>query len=203
MARNYSTKDFFREIPNALLVRYFQERLLFVDVDFAAMEEAKPDELFTAWLALPDNHRNLMDAEFRDIFEMGCEKGFRAIIDEASWHMRETPDDLKAFVRMMSALSNHYERAMITFLDYKTFWRGATLFYHADTLPYWRKRKNFLHVPAAVDEASGQELAALIRDYFHHTEGRGKNCIVEPFRRGELIISSLIRKTIRSKASSG
>jgi len=31
-----------------------------------------------------------------------------------------------------------------------------------------------------------EQLAALIRNYFHHTEGRGKNCVVEPFRRGEL-----------------
>jgi hypothetical protein len=37
-----------------------------------------------------------------------------------------------------------------------------------------------------VDETSIQQLAALIRHYFHHTEGRGKNCVVEPFRRGEL-----------------
>ena len=127
-----------------------------------------------------------MDAEFRDIFEMSCEKGFRAIIDEASWHLRETPDARVSFVEMLSALHNHYERAMVTFLDRNTFWRGATLFFHADTLPYWRKRKNLSHRPAAVDEASIQQLAELIRNYFHHTEGRGKNCLVEPFRRDEL-----------------
>jgi hypothetical protein len=33
--------------------------------------------------------------------------------------------------------------------------------------------------------ASRHELADLIRNYFHHTEGRGKNCVVELFRRGE------------------
>ena len=37
-----------------------------------------------------------------------------------------------------------------------------------------------------MDEASLRELAGLIRTYFHHTEGRGNNCVVEPFRRGEL-----------------
>ena len=186
MARNYSTKGFFRQMSNALLARYFQERGLFADVDFAAMKEGKPDELFAAWLVLPDNQRNAMDAEFRDIFEMSCEKGFRAIIDEARWQLRETPDALTSFVEMMSALPNHYERAMITFLDHNTFWKGATRFYHADRLPYWRKRKNLSHQTAAVDEASIQQLAELIRNYFHHTEGRGKNCVVEPFRRGEL-----------------
>lgn len=63
---------------------------------------------------------------------------------------------------------------MITFLDHKDFWKGATRFYPADTLSYWRKRKNLPHRPAAGDDASIQQLADLIRDCFHLTEGRGK-----------------------------
>ena len=186
MARHYSSRVFFRQMPNALLARYFQGRGLFMDLDFAAIKETKPDELFAAWLALLDGQRNAMDAEFRDIFEMSCEKGVRAIIDEASWQLQETPDVLSSFVEVMSALPNHYDRAMITYLDHNTFWKGATRFYHADILPYWRKRKNLSHQTAAVDDASIQQLAKLIRNYFHQTEGRGKNCVVEPFRRGEL-----------------
>ena len=186
MARHYSTKDFFRQMPNALLAHYFQTRGLFGDLDFSAMKEARPDALFAAWLALPDGQRNAMDAEFLDIFELSCEKGFLAIIDEARWQFRETPEALTPFVGMLSGLPNHFERAMVTFLDHKDFWKGATRFYHADTLSYWRKRKNLPHQPAAVDDASVQQLAQLIRNYFHHTEGRGKNCLVEPYRRGDL-----------------
>jgi hypothetical protein len=186
MARHYYTKDFFRQMPNALLARYFQGRGLFGDLDFAAMKEGKPDELFAAWLALPDAQRNEMDAELRDIFALCCEKGFLAILDEARWQLRETPEEITPLVEKLSALPNHFERAMITFLDHKEFWKGATRFYHADTLSYWRKRKNLPHRTAAVDDASIRQLADLIRNYFHHTEGRGKNCVVEPFRRGEL-----------------
>ena len=124
MARHYSTRSFLRQMPNALLARYFQGRRLFDNIDFAAMKEGKPDELFAAWLSLPDDQRNEMDAEFKDIFELSCEKGFRAIIDEASWQIREDPNALASFVGMLSALSNHYERAMIAFLDHNPFWRG-------------------------------------------------------------------------------
>jgi len=185
MARHYSTRDFFRQMPNALLARYFHERQLFGDLDFAGMQETQPDELFTAWLKLSDDHRNTMDAEFRDIFELSCEKGFRAIIDEAEGHLPAGSQGRMEFVEKLAALANHYERAMITFLDHNRFWKGATLFYHADTLPYWRKRKNLPHRAVALDMASRQELADLIRNYFRHTEGRGKNCVVELFRRGE------------------
>ena len=91
---------------------------MFGDLDFAAMKEGKPDELFSAWLALADNQRYEMDVEFQEIFEMSCEKGFRAIIDEAGWQLRENQDDLTSFIEKLSALPNHYERAMITFLDH-------------------------------------------------------------------------------------
>lgn len=184
MAQHYSIKDFFRQMPNALLARYFKTQGLFSDLDFTAMKEGKPDELFAAWLALPGGQRNTMDTVFREIFEMSCEKGFRAVIDEAEFHLADP--EFTAFVEKLSALPSHFERAMITYLDYNSLWKGANRFHHADTLPYWRKRKHLPHKPAAVDDASIDQLASLIRTYFHLTEGRGNNCVVEPFRRGEL-----------------
>ncbi|QOC23700.1 hypothetical protein IC757_06080 [Wenzhouxiangella sp. AB-CW3] len=186
MARHYSTTSFFRQVPNALLARYFTERGLFGDLGFSTLKETKPDALFEAWLALPEDQRKPMDAEFQDIFELSCEKGFRAIIDEASWQMQDDPEALTEFIETLSDLPNHYHRAMITYLDHPECWKGATRFYHADTLPYWRKRKNMGHRPAAVDDGSIRQLAAQIRNYFHRTKGRGNNCIVERFRRGEL-----------------
>jgi hypothetical protein len=76
MGRHYSTKDFFRQMPNALLARYFQGRGVFGNLDFVAMKEGQPDELFAAWLKLPGSQRNTMDAEFRDtcpaILERRC-----------------------------------------------------------------------------------------------------------------------------------
>lgn len=165
MARHYSTRDFFRQMPNALLARYFAARAVFDEFDFSAMSETLHDELFTAWLALPEAQRNAMDAEFRDIFEMSCEKGCHAILDEAEWHFTEdgNPTGTIAFTEMLAALVNHFERAMVTYLDHNPFWRGAKHFYHADTLPFWRKRKNLPHNAAQVDAASIQALANRIR----------------------------------------
>ena len=184
MSRHYSTREFFRQMPNALLARYFHARDLLDKFDFAALKETAPKALFKAWLELPDADRNEMDAEFREIFDMSCEKGTRAIIDEAEWHHSNEPEAHTVFMEGFAALANHYERAMVTFLDYRRLWKGATLFYHADTLSWWRKRGHLPHVQAAVDRASLRELSSLIRDYFHHTEGRGNNCVVETFRRG-------------------
>ena len=78
------------------------------------MQEAQPDELVTAWLELPEDQRNLMAAEFREIFEMSCERGVWPILDEARWQWRDDPERLTAFVERLSAAPNHYHRAIIT-----------------------------------------------------------------------------------------
>ena len=175
MTRHYSIKDFFRQMPNALLARYFQAQSVFDELDFSAMKETAPEALLEAWPNLPDSKRNEMEAEFREVFELSTEKGFQAIVDEADWHLRGEPDGREAFVEKLSSLANHYERAMVTLLDHRAYWKGANRFFHADALPYWRKRKNLPHTAAAVDEASLNELAEQIRGYFHKTEGRGNN----------------------------
>jgi len=42
----------------------------FSEPDFTAMKETQPNELFGAWLTLPDGQRHEIDAEFREIFEL-------------------------------------------------------------------------------------------------------------------------------------
>jgi len=183
MARHYSSKDFFRQMPNTLLQRFFKGRGVFDDIDFAALHETKPDALFKAWLALPKQKRNSMDAEFQEISEMSCEKGVTAIIDEAKWRLKQDSVACEEFIEKLASLPNHYQRAMVTYLDHAPFWRAATRWHHADSLSYWRKRKNLPRMAAAIDPASIEDLAARIRNYFHLNEGRGNNCVVEPFRR--------------------
>jgi hypothetical protein len=183
MTRHYSASEFFRQMPNHLLARYFAARAGLLDVDFTSLGETQPAELFNAWLELPESQRNVMDAELQQIFDLSCEDGWCAIRDEANWHLQDTPEQFAEFVEKLSALPSHYERAMVTFLDHNDYWQGATLFYHADTLSYWRKRKGFPHQSASVHEDGRKALADAIRNYFHRTEGRGKNCVVEAYRR--------------------
>ena len=61
------------------------------------MKETKPDALFAVWLELPEGDRNRVDAEFREIVAMNCEKGFRAILDKVAWHFEGKPDEHAAF----------------------------------------------------------------------------------------------------------
>ena len=186
MACNYSTKDFFRQMSPVLLARYFERRGIFGQFDFRNMKEGKSEALFAAWLDLSERERHVMDADFVGIFEMSSEKGWTAIRDEAHRVMRSDPARRDAFIAAQAALPNHFHRAMVTFLDHPELWKGATRYFHADSLSYWRKRKNMGHLEASTNAASLRYLADGLRTYFRLTEGRGNNCLVETFRRGDL-----------------
>jgi hypothetical protein len=159
MTRHYSAREFFHQMPNALLARYFEPRQVLADVDFVALHETKPDGLFQAWLELPESKRHAMHAELREVFGLSCDKGWSAIRDEAQWHLRDAPQQFVEFVQKLSALTSHYERALLTFLDQKDYWAGATLFYHADSLSHWRKRKGLPLQPASVHYDGRKALA--------------------------------------------
>jgi hypothetical protein len=185
MPRHYSVRAFFRQVPNALLRRYFQARNLFGDLDFNAMSETRSDALLKAWNDLADDDRKPIEAEFREIFDLSSEKGFVAIRDEAKWRLAQNPAALAALIEELADLPGHFERAMTVFLDYNELWRGATYFHHADRLPYWRKRRGLPPKKAAIDLDSRAELARAIGDWFREAEGRGRNCVVELLRRDD------------------
>lgn len=103
MPRHYSTRDCFRQIPNALLARYFASREVLQDFDFAKMKETRVDALFNAWMRLPEDARARMDGELREVFEMSDAKGRRAFIDEAEFQMSGEGEHA-AFVALLMGL---------------------------------------------------------------------------------------------------
>lgn len=185
MSKHYTIRELFRQMPNAMLGRYFEAQGVAHGLDVASLREAKPEPWLGVWEQMPAAQRPEMEADFRDIFGMGSDKGAAAFYDELQWQMQAQPDAAQATVDQLAALANHFERAMVVFLEHKACWRGATRFHHADTLTSWRKRKGLPKKDAAVDEASIRQLSDLIGAYFQRTEGRGRHCVVEPYRRGE------------------
>lgn len=185
MSRHYSTRDFFRQMPNTLLARYFVSRGVLQDFDFAAMKETKIEPLFEAWMAVPEAQRAKMEVDLREIGDMSNEKGVKAIIDEALFHL-DKESEHPAFVDLLMALPGHHERAMTAFLDFPKLWKGATRLYHADTLSFWRKRKNLPKIKAGVEPTNIAALETGIKGYFQALDGRAKHCRVEPYRRGDL-----------------
>ncbi len=179
MATQYSNRQFFRNTPKEYLAQFFVAKEIPLAVDFSEHNKKVVDELQDALNSLPDGQKAGIEAVFQDVNALACEGGVAALIDEASFHNDET------FVETIAAIDGFHAKAMWAFLSKPNYWHGATMFLHADNVSpsYWKKRNDLPRVPPHVEDEDIDALAKAISGFFYHKEGRGKNCIVEPYRR--------------------
>lgn len=181
MARHYSPRSFFRHAPNAMLKRYFDKHGVLTQHDFSDISETKIEPIYRAWLTLPDAQRGEMERDFREIDALASEGGVKAIMDEADWHNEDLAD-------MLGELDDLHEKAFWVFLERPKYWPAASAFCRADAISsgQWNECRTVSRPPAKVDDASIRNLERVLSTHFFNKEGRGKNCTVEPYRRGKL-----------------
>lgn len=181
MSRQYSPKSFFRHAPNAMLKRYFAKHGVLTEYDFGAITETKIEPIYQAWLSLPDTQRGEMERDFKAIDALACEGGVKAIIDEAEWHDENLAD-------ILSEHGDFHTKAFWVFLERPKYWPAASAFCRADAISnsQWNECRTINNSAAQVDDASIRNLEKVLSHYFHNKEGRGRNCTVEPYRRGKL-----------------
>ncbi len=180
MARQYSHRQFFRHVPNALLGQYFQKKHnVLQDIVFAKLKETEVEPLFLAFTALPSEQQTEIEAELQEIDNMAYQSGVTALTDEANYH------EDQSFPEAIAKIDGFHGKVMWAFLEHSKYWAGATLFFHSDNISesFWKKRNDLPHLPPNVDEENIERLAHTIRQYFHSKEGRGHNCKVEVYRR--------------------
>ena len=179
MATQYSNRQFFRKTPNQLLEQFFAAKAIPLEIDIGELNETAVDVLQNALNVLPDSQKAEIEAVFQDVNALACEGGITALIDEASFHSDE------AFVEAIAAIDGFHAKAMWAYLEKPSYWRGASMFLHADNVSpsFWKKRSDLPKVPPHVEDDDIKALASAISDFFYHKEGRGKNCVVEPYRR--------------------
>jgi len=181
MAGQYSHKQFFRHVPHLQLDDYFKSREVDLGIDFKELKEKDVDSLFDVFTGLSPELQATIEAEFQDVNAMACEGGVAALIDEAGFHKDVS------FIDSIATIEGFHAKVMWAFLDKKVYWRGATMFLHADNVSasYWKKRNDLPAVPPNVEDADIDKLARAISEFFYSKEGRGKNCKVEPYRRNK------------------
>ena len=144
------------------------------------MEQSQGKRLDGGSQCLPQRQQATFEAEFQDINALGFEGGIRALVDEAAFH-----DGDDSFAQAIAIIEGFHAKVMWAFLDHREYWRGATLFLHADNISpsYWKKRKDFPSASPFVEPEDIAELEKAISDYFYTKQGKGRNCKVEPYRR--------------------
>jgi hypothetical protein len=182
MARQYSHTQFFRLVPKPLLGQYFQNKHnVLQEIPFSELRDSEVEPVFDAFIALPFDQQEKIEAELQDIDNMACQGGVTTLTDEANFHQDQ------AFPEDISEIAGFHGKVMWAFLKHPKYWAGATLFFHSDNISdsFWKKRNDLPHLPPNMDDENIERLADEISHYFHSKEGRGRNCKVEVFRRNE------------------
>ncbi len=179
MAHHYSPRAFLRQAPNDLLAQYFQRQGVSLD-GVRLDEETEIAELWKAWEALDAGMRSAIDADFQAMDALADECGVQALLEEGrSFHA----EDLEP---IFTDMAGFYDKVFWAFLERPRIFQVASQFRRADQLPgrYWHKRQdNLPGTPPRDGEAACYELADALGTYFQLSQGRGRSCEVEVYRR--------------------
>ncbi|MFT7389037.1 MAG: hypothetical protein ACI8VC_002301 [Candidatus Endobugula sp.] len=178
---HYSNRHFFRQAPNHYLALYFDSKGIDVHTDINALKENDIDALQGILNPLEDALTASIEADFQGVNALAREGGINALVDEARFHGDED------FIKAIADLDGFHAMAFYAFLNKRSYWQGAARFLHADNVSFrgWKKLNDLPPTPPHVEDKDIDALAKAISAFFYHKEGRGKNCIVEPYRRNQ------------------
>ena len=183
MAGHFTIKSFVRQSPPQMLQRLLHSKSHFMQFNFELKGKALIESFTDEWERLGDRDRTELEAEFRELHEMSCEKGWLAIKDEAESNPYFSGDELRAFKEKLSDLEGYFERAFATFLNFNDLWVGARHFCHADFLRGWRKRYGIPKVEPDISTNARKAMTNAVSEFYYRREGRGKNCEIDLYKR--------------------
>lgn len=177
MSRNYSPKTFLRQTPNHILKEYFSRKNLPGDIDFDNLGDTEIDPIAKALDELSDTQRNTIEADFRQINEMACEKGISVLIEEAGYDFHKID-----ILPMFASMENHYEKAFWVFLNHTVVFEIACDLAYMDRIGSWSSRKVGAGLVPAVEVKDKEYLADEVSE-FYKKQGRGQRCHVDNYLR--------------------
>jgi len=178
MPSQYNPRSILRNIPNALLERFFGQFPEFGDFDWTGIKEAQIEPVFERWQAMPEPQRHRVDVVFRKVHSLADSVGTAVLIEAA----RDRGLEISA---QISSKQNAHERALWCYLEHPQMFEDARTLAHIDALPRqsWEKRRGLPKGPIQVTDAMLQELGREISNFYQKRDGRGHHCTVEHRRR--------------------
>lgn len=180
MTRQFSIPTVLRMVPNGLLEACFLE-LGHGEFDphWGDLKKREIDPLLDYLGELPLDQLNAIESVFRSVFELGCPTGFDALI-EAGPHCGVS--DLAALVP--GGLCP-YGLSMWAWLNHRNVFEKAQIIYQVEQLSWWRKRNDLPQVDPDQSPEAREQLETAISSLLK-SQGRGKDCTVETFTRGNV-----------------
>jgi len=181
MPAHYNLRSFLRQVSRELLNEIFQHHAIETGLDLSALKKRQIDPIFAKINALPDNQRQPLDEDFRNISSLATSGGISQLVEEARFQGFEIIEDLHPITSLI-------DRAAWACLHYRPVFDAAIRLAVRELLPgrYWKRRLPVKPLPGADLNGAVKPLETVISTYFTDQEGRGKACLVEYLKRDSL-----------------
>jgi hypothetical protein len=146
-----------------------------------ALKKRQIDPIFAAINALPDDRRQPLDEDFRNIDSISTPGGISQIIEEARFQGFDIIETLLPFASLI-------DRAAWACLHHRPVFDAAIRLAVRELLPgrYWKRRLPVKALPGSDLHGAIKPLETAISTYFTEQERRGKACQVDYLKRGRL-----------------
>jgi hypothetical protein len=170
----YSPRKLVRSVSKSLLQRYFSNRGLLGEFDWAKYKEGDPGPIVDALEAMPVDERESVETDFAVVTELATDGGSRLIFEEATlWNRPWAPQ--------LQAMANDCERAMLALIEDRRLIDRALAYNEIDRFSESRWQRWPVGKRLQVtDDQDG--LVKALRAIFKE-QGRGARCHIETFDR--------------------
>jgi len=175
VSRQYSPKTFLRQTPKSTLRQYFQAKSITLEVDWEALTPRRIDPLHHAIEALPDEQRDGVERDFRQLFDMADARGRLLLIEQAEVRGEDLASRLEH-------VENHYEAAMVALLEHPHVFEIAACVHEMDRMGRWRRRSVGKRLRASDDPNDIRTFEDALRSIYNK-QGRGRCCHVDRYER--------------------
>lgn len=170
----YSPRKLVRSVSKSLLQRYFSNRGLLGEFDWAKYKEGDPGPIVDALEAMPVDERESVETDFAVVTELATDGGSRLIFEEATLWKRPWAPQLQA-------MANDCERAMLALIEDRRLIDRALAYNEIDRFSESRWQRWPVGKRLQVtDDQDG--LVKALRAIFKE-QGRGARCHIETFDR--------------------
>jgi hypothetical protein len=179
MPGHYNLRSFLRQLSRELLSELFEHNEIDIGLDLSALKKRQIDPIFAAINALPDDRRQPLDEDFRNIGSISTPGGISQIIGEARFQGFDIIEKLLPFASLI-------DRAAWAALHHRPVFDAAIRLAVRELLPgrYWKRRLPVKALPGSDLNGAIKPLETAISTYFTEQEGRGKACQVDYLKRG-------------------
>jgi hypothetical protein len=175
----YNPKIVLWQMNPHLLKAFFECKGYPLDIAWGEMDDALIQKISDAFLKLPDSVQQDIESDLQDVHTIAItEGGISLLIEQAIFMGFDIAGELEQF-------DSRYDKTMWVLLHHADIWEKAAVLAHAENLhkQFWFRR---CHLPKKSPDTSESAMASLKREvsaFFWRTQGRGKICHIDTFRR--------------------